>query len=83
MPASASPNWGTVADPGSKDHGRTTHTEASRRPCRQGAERLPIYDRWHEDPGNAALLHRLKTVVSAKGRPLVFLGHNDRRDGGQ
>lgn len=29
---------------------------------------------WHENPGNAAHLHRLRSVISAKGRLLVFLG---------
>lgn len=29
---------------------------------------------WHEDPGNTALLHRLRTVIAAEGRLLVFLG---------
>lgn len=29
---------------------------------------------WHENAANAALLHRLRGVISAKGRLLVFLG---------
>ncbi|MGX1778543.1 SIR2 family NAD-dependent protein deacylase [Nocardia brasiliensis] len=29
---------------------------------------------WHKNPGNAALLNRLRSVISARGRLLVFLG---------
>jgi hypothetical protein len=29
---------------------------------------------WHEDPGNADLLHRIRSVIAGQGRLLVFLG---------
>ncbi|MCV7286698.1 SIR2 family protein [Mycolicibacterium wolinskyi] len=31
-------------------------------------------DEWYDDPGNAGLLHRLRTVVADDGRLLIFLG---------
>lgn len=39
-----------------------------------GAATIANMAAWHEDDGNASLLHRLRRVIAGQGRLLVFLG---------